>query len=480
MATSLHATAFGPAWPEDPAGYYGHPEVRRRVLEYCGLAHGSAPGAAYVVALGRSDDSQPSWERATAVRPAATSTLWRTGADIARSLWDSGHLIFLLDLDYLNIDEPDEPFLRPAETFFKLEPAYQAVRRELRRLALDADALMTGRGYHFSGRIPITDAVIAELAALVPDTPPWWPTVAARRPHGVDAPLDPAHARAADGLGLLIEYLAHRVMRAATRSPIPVVFNGTVVGTGLVGRECVSIDFSHVGDPLDTRHVRTAFSTYQWHRLRPDIFGDRASRDVPPLVVLPRDGQSFTDMLSIGRDLAAGAIAAANRPAQLPRVARGVKRLLDDYRSSPLARFHQEFLAETGRETRPEFRCDEDLPPCVRGALDHPNDLLLRPEHLQQIVRSLMARDWHPADIVALVEARYREDHDWGDRWSRMEARTRAAFDVRVFAGMIRTGLDHLVDCNCVSAQEKGLCPLVGCRHDLRRDRTRLEGLRSR
>ena len=77
---------------------------------------------------------------------------------------------------------------------------------------------------------------------------------------------------------MLIEYLAHLVLHQARAfSAVPVVVNGTVVGRGPRGRECVSLDFSHVGDPLDTRLIRVAFGAYQWHRFRPDIFGVSAA-----------------------------------------------------------------------------------------------------------------------------------------------------------------------------------------------------------
>jgi len=41
-----------------------------------------------------------------------------------------------------------------------------------------------------------------------------------------------------------------------------------------------------------------------------------------------------------------------------------------------------------------------------------------------------------------------------------------------VFAGLIETGLDRGVDYNCVSAQEKGLCPWASaCHRDLTTER---------
>jgi hypothetical protein len=54
--------------------------------------------------------------------------------------------------------------------------------------------------------------------------------------------------------------------------------------------------------------------------------------------------------------------------------------------------------------------------------------------------------------------------------------RTRAEFDVRVFAGLVATGLDRMVDFNCVSAREKNICPDVGCPHDRRVLRERALG----
>ena len=46
--------------------------------------------------------------------------------------------------------------------------------------------------------------------------------------------------------------------------------------------------------------------------------------------------------------------------------------------------------------------------------------------------------------------------------------------DVRVFAGLLATGVDRAIDFNCRSAQEKGLCPAASCDHDLRIDQHRL------
>jgi hypothetical protein len=307
------------------------------------------------------------------------------------------------------------------------------------------------------------------------ETPAWLSSSDRWRSADPATPMTDRHARASSGLGLLLEHLGHAIFQDALReSAIPVVFNGTVVGTGRVGRECVSIDFSHAGDPLPVRHMRLAFSTYQWHRQREDIFGAHTAAVTPPLATILRGREPFMTLMTRGRGLEEGVAAARAADGGLPTVTRGLRALLDRYQASALARFHAQFHAAR-RTPRPPREVDPAAsPPCVTAMLTRPNDLLLKPEHIQHLVRALRSLDWDAADIAALVESRYRADYGWGDRWTWMDARTRADFDVRVFAGMLATGLDSLVDFNCVSAQEKDLCPRTGCAFDLRRDRDRL------
>jgi hypothetical protein len=385
-------------------------------------------------------------------------------------LWDTRALIFVLDLDYQNLDHAAEPFLRPTDVFFKLENSYAASCRILRRAGLHSLTIATGRGYHFVGRIPLDDPAVDALATLA-SLPAWYDGYLGRRPSEVRATMSQRQATAAAGLSLLLEYLAHAILREAARSNlIPIVLNGTTVGAGLVGRECVSIDFSHAGDPLDQRHMRIGFGAHQWHRARPDIFGDAAA--LPPLVALPRPQRLLEDFLLAGRDLPSAQRVAgvlSNRP---PDLADGIKRVIDRYRTSPLAQFHSTFAAERRAQvSNAPPAIPGDLPPCIARTLRSPNDLLLKPEYLQNLVRGLLARGWTAAQVAALVQHEYERDHGWGDRWLRLDPRTRADFDVRVFAGLIVTGADRLLDFNCASSQDKDLCPRSGCRHDLRADR---------
>jgi hypothetical protein len=466
--------------PLSAVEYYRDAAVRARVLEFCGATGSLPPTAAYVVVFDPGMKPFPTWDTSRRLS-FADGVPWDDGQDLSRSLWDTAHLVFFIELDYLNVDQRDEPFRHPADVLVALEPSYQAMRVVLARFRLGTACFASGRGYHFVGVVPLDDPVVDELAALMPTTPSWWHTHRARRPAGVRAEISERQARAADGLGLLVEHAAHLVLRKARRSsPTPVVFNGTKVGRGLNGRSCVSIDFSHAGDPLDARFVRTGFSTYQWHRYRPDIFGEAVARSIRPWAVVPRRERALLDLLAEGRSLAAARRAAQATSGALPDVSSGVGELLAHYRHSRLGYFHQRFLhALAPAITAGSIRPLPPLPACGTTALSAPNDLLLQPAHLQHLTRLLLVRGWNPAHIAALVQSRYQADHAWGDRWQRLHAETRAAFDVRVFAGLVETGLDTLTDFNCVSAQEKDLCPGATCSYNLLRDCAELSSRRT-
>ena len=134
------------------AEYYARPGVRERVREYCGATPAEPPTCVYLSAISTPVEARRGWAAAPRYPPDALDHLLASGADVARSMWDREHLLVHFDLDYLNIDYPGEPFLHPADTFLKLEPTLQATRHVLHGVGLHALTLMTGRGYHFTGR----------------------------------------------------------------------------------------------------------------------------------------------------------------------------------------------------------------------------------------------------------------------------------------------------------------------------------------
>lgn len=443
-----------------PTDYYHDSAVQDRIREYCGASRDSGMTCEFLSQLAPGDF--PTWDHAPRFEPSRLPALLDAGWDLSRSLLDGQSLIVHLEVDYCNPEAPAEALLRPAHVFFELEPVYRTVMRELRRLELPLLDVMSGRGFHFTGRIPLQSRVVSRLSSFAADAP-------GRR-----------RERAHIGLGMAMEYFTQSIMHAAAAaSRIPVVVNGTEVGRGGVGREAASIDLSEYGDPLGVRQIRVAFSTYQNHRIRPDVFGRQSSEDVPLLVTIPRRERPLLWMLEYARRADQAAMIARGEHATIPEATIGVSNLLDDYEASVLCGVHHEYYATPAhgpdRWSDTYDRLDtNELPPCVGSALRHPNDALLKPTVLQQLTRCLLARGWEPRHIAGLVWSKYGRDHGWGDRWQRLDPALRADFDVRVFAGLLATGVDKAMDFNCVSSQEKGLCPRTGCPYDLRRDQAAL------
>jgi hypothetical protein len=471
--------------PATLAEYYADPHVRERITEYCGGTDGRAPTAVYLASMAATEGMFRTWDDASKHPLEQMDALLASAADIARSMWDRAQLLLHLDFDYLNIDRPAEAYTHPADLFYKIEPSYRAALHVFGKYGLAMLPIVTGRGYHFTAHVPLGSAVVDRLAELTPAPPRWLGSRDARRHPFATPDVTSRHARAYAGAGMLAEFLAHQIVRRARpRSPIPIVVNNTVVGTGEVGRECLSVDLSYAGDPMDVRHMRVAYSAYQKHRFRPDLSGAAATR--PPLVAVPRTSESLECLLRSRSDLRHAARLARSASAALPDASDGVVRLLDAYLASPLANFHRAFSAAVpatrgspGANDRPAVSRGL-LPACVTRALAHPNDLLLQPSIVQHVTRVLLAHGLSPRDIAALIQAHYDADHDWGRRWNWMDSEARACFDVRVFSGMLVCGLDGAIDLNCRSAQEKGLCPGGECGRDLRVTRARLlEAVRS-
>ena len=82
----------------------------------------------------------------------------------------------------------------------------------------------------------------------------------------------------------------------------------------------------------------------------------------------------------------------------------------------------------------------------------------------------LLALGWHPRHIAGLIRSKYERDFGW-TQFTGCDPATRADFYVRVFAGLFATGHDDLIDFNCTSAQEQGLCFFSNCNDNLLRFR---------
>jgi hypothetical protein len=457
--------------------YYKDSGVRKRMYEFLGGADLNHATALYIAGTdGYSDYHVQS--------PPTDLIEYLDGAlEVDRSLWDRQSLIADIDLEYHNFDYPAAPWRDPARAFQLQRPVLDATLQVLRTAGIDPLMLVSGRGFHLLWAVRRNSRAFARLVGLrhVPLS------LRARysEPCAPDgSSVDPDLGCALSGLGLIMEFVGHLVLEASMQTcALPVQPAAIEVGPGIYGREIISLDLSEYGDSLHTRHVRLPFSAYLKPRQFEWMFGEAEVRRLLPIFEIPLSDISLAQAITAMRDPDAVLEIARRVSAGIPDQSEAMEELLNKYEHSELAIFHDQFYMQLRTDTSfPNSSLPiPKAPPCAQFLLDNPNDWLLKPAALQHIVRVLTAIGWSSSSIAHRVCAGYSKNCDWGNTWERLEPCNRAIFYTRLFAGMIATGIDKLIDFNCVSHQEKGYCMIPECSSNLILYRDRLlEGRRSK
>jgi hypothetical protein len=126
--------------------YYCDPHVQARLIEFLG---GASLGEATSLFVTSNGHSSHAW-----YEPQPLSDLCRLldeGRDVARSLWDRSSLIAHLDIEYVNFDNPAEPYLEPARTFAVQRPVVRAIQETLLHYGIAPLHLLSGRGHILCG-----------------------------------------------------------------------------------------------------------------------------------------------------------------------------------------------------------------------------------------------------------------------------------------------------------------------------------------
>jgi hypothetical protein len=447
--------------------FYSDPAIRQRLTEYLG---GDSLDSATAVYVTHSDGCL--YQRSELHPPADLGKLMDLELDIARSLADRESLLFHLDIEYVDFDSPSEAYVNPSRAFELQEPVVRVVEELLLGWGITPLHLITGQGHHFVWRVGLVSKVAGRIAALNPDAEISRSCHARAKP-GVASEIGLETQGTFSAAALLMEYFAHRIKwLAAPLSDLPVEITAVHVGPGAsLHREIVSIDISEYGDPLHTRMVRMPYTNY----LKPWVTG--LAEDpvfggcLPHFMAIPLFEMDAQQALECRRDEAAVKELALRACTKIPRHDKGTALLLDEYLSSDLRRFHEDYYSvshfpediwDEGQAPVPE-----GMPPCGADLLEWPNDRLLKPAGIQIVTRILLALGWHPRRIAGLIRSRFENpDYGWGVDWREYDAGTRADFYTRLFAGLWKCGVDELVDFNCISTREKGFCPAashVGC-----------------
>ncbi|MFH1038885.1 MAG: hypothetical protein V1789_09500 [PVC group bacterium] len=458
-----------------PAEYYRDPEVQERIAEYCGgtAREPELCTAEYIVGYGEALIGIPAPEPYISRPTKGFHFILEKGLDCFRSLWDWMHILGVLDIEYFNLDYPGEVYYDQEVTFRKIEPVYQAILNIFRGYGIEPLTIMTGQGYHFSFQIRsgTKAALMLEDAGVLTDS-----LVAKYRGKlsKRHQPVSLRYGLGFEGMGRVMEYLAHRIMKETTNlTELPLLITDVAIGTWHHGREGISLDLSCFGDPVYMRDCRCAFSTHQKHKVQRWKVGNAIADGTPIQIAIPRKNLSLPETLALRRHFRHAAEYAGRVHCFIPEFSVNFKKVIEDYRNSDLCRFHHWFDSEKQHPRnqwadtygRMDYR---DVPPCVRRTLEEPNDLLLKPTNLQTLTRCLLAQGWHPQHIAGLITSRWVDGPNWPqDQWEHFDANSRATFYARTFAGLLADGLDDMVDHNCVSHQEKGYCVQPFCGYNL-------------
>jgi hypothetical protein len=449
MATKRSAADASDKLASVIADYYAERNVRRRILEFLGGRTLSEVTAVYINANDTSK-SHP-------FVPLDPAELWRCldeCKEITRSLWDRNHLLAHLDVEYVNFDDPGESYQKFHETFELQRPVIEEILAAFRRFGIVPQHVLSGRGHHFVWQISRRSEAFRRLSRLGKvsralqskyDQP--------LPPHGET--IGPQLAKAFSGIGLVLEYLGHEIMRkAAPACGLPVTLTAVETASRWGRRETVSVDLSEYGDPLHTRSIRAPYSVYYKPQQQRYLLGDEALEALPPLFLIPIGGMNDQEAALVMRDADRVKGLARAVGAEIPEQSRGTLRLIESYGGSELARVHDWFYEQEHDppEAWPrsyDATALDVLPPSARRILQEPNDLLLKPSCMRHLVRLLLALGWHPRHVAGLLRSKFERDFGWGHEWFYYDAVSRADFYCRLFTGLLLTGLDDLSDFSC-------------------------------
>jgi len=154
----------------------------------------------------------------------------------------------------------------------------------------------------------------------------------------------------------------------------------------------------------------------------------------------------------------------APRESKIPEPRSLNNSLMEDYRNSSLARFHQHYYSEmphgpdqwenTYDRIQPSL-----LPACVSILLKKNAPQLCQWKALQHLTRSLLALGWHPRHIAGIIWSHWARDFPGQFTHPLVQA----DHLVRSVTGLLLRKIDKLNKFDCDSVRAAGICPPNPC-----------------
>ena len=429
--------------PKNAKDFYRHPEVIKRMLEYCGVPdwitaradigypanHGPLRKSYNLRNLGKLMSTMYLVEYGVRVPTAQkfrAKETWQLGqildkrADVFRAVHDEDNLICVMDVERVSHHFPGDNYLDMTRAFWCLEPFHQALMSVFRDFGFSPLVIATGQGYHYGFRVPKSEYAFELMQSI------GFVTTSERRlnlykRYGSKRRrfVQDSEAWAYDGWGKLAEFISNEAMWRARRftNKLPVVIGDQYAGTR--HGDVISVDLSAFGFPLHMRDVRLPFSLHQKHKVNPAKVGHEIARNTPYNIAVPRftpcnnHELSLDDLFNNRRNYHNTAQYAGSVTTDLPEMTWGVERMIKAYKRSDVYNAHRYFDQGMeqfiGSDYKKHFQFNESfrgLPYHVKDALWHPTkngNHLLKPDVIRNVTLAMLKKNWHPADIVALL-----------------------------------------------------------------------------
>ncbi len=495
--------------------YYREEIIQRKLEEYCSSWPRHFSGSAaddivrcsseYWVGYGESLTWDGREEPFASVQKSHEGFNWlmSKGLDFFRAVWDEEVSIFNIDIEYFNLDNPAYAYVNPRRSMMLVETVWKQLLKILDwGYGIKPLVFQTGNGVQMTFAVVRNsheDILLQTIGCIEGSVESKYrDTHSGVRPWG----LPISQGLSFDGIGRIVEMLYHKLVYELRVSgwdfPMHVGDISAIHSTGM--REGINFDCSLYFDPLFMRDTRAPFSTHQKHKVYRNKVGEDVANSVPIQIAIPRyvrdwDGNFFEidfDTVmgrgeypgddGIRRHYDAAVNLAYDCNCRIPVYDFEVRNLLEEYFSSVLSVFHNEFDSVyhepywKGYTWYSSIDWYSIVPPCVAEPLTNASsDKLLNPAYIQLITRVLMAKGFHPKHIAGILSMKYVA---FGG-WDKYDQSTRANGWVRSYAGQILCLIDSLDELNCVSVQENGMCNCSGgpC-HNLSDYRNDLENIR--
>ncbi len=294
--------------PQNAHDYYRHPEVIKRMLEYCGVPSwvteqfkikyprgygplnksnigdiGKLMSAMYLVEYGT---KVPTAGKYRCMEPWQLGEMLDKTVDVFRSVHDEDNMICVLDVEHVNHTDAGYNYRDQKGLFWSLEPFHQALMSVYRDLGFSPLVIATGQGYHYGFRVPKNEHAYNTLQSLgfvshEEREKNHYRRYGSRRSRVVTDD----EAWAYDGWSKLVEFISNEAMKRARKfgNKLPIV-----IGDQWAGNRTISVDLSAFADPIFIRDIRLPFSLHQKHKTNPGKVGYETAKKTPYNIAIPR------------------------------------------------------------------------------------------------------------------------------------------------------------------------------------------------